>query len=128
MIEAVPRYVAVGITCAILHNAIMIAGDLLGLHYVASTMVSFVIVCLWGYWLHARFTFGRDLSATSLFRYALGLAANVPGSLVLMFLFCDLAGLPVAVAAPATTVVFFLWNFAMSHWAIVQSAAARRTT
>ncbi len=127
MIETVPRYLAVGITCAILHNATMIGGDLLGLHYVLSTMISYVITCLWGYWLHATFTFGHGLSATSLFRYALGLAANVPGSLVLMFLFCDVAGLPVAVAAPATTIIFFLWNFAMSHWAIVQSAGARRT-
>jgi putative flippase GtrA len=126
MIRAVPRYLAVGATCAILHNVIMIAGDFVGLHYVASTLVSFVIVVLCGYGLHSTFTFGRDLSLSSLWRYALGMAANLPGSLVLMFVLCSLAGIPVVVAAPATTVILFLWNFAVSHWAIVANPAARR--
>ncbi len=115
MIRAVPRYLAVGATCAILHNVIMIAGDFVGLHYVASTLVSFVIVVLCGYGLHSTFTFGRDLSLSSLWRYALGMAANLPGSLVLMFVLCSLAGIPVVVAAPATTVILFLWNFAVSR-------------
>ncbi len=126
MIRAAPRYLVVGATCAALHNAIMIAGDLFGLHYVASTLVSFVIVVLCGYGLHSTFTFGRALSVNALWRYALGMAANLPGSIVLMFLLCSLAGLPVAIAAPATTVILFVWNFAMSHWAIVANPATRR--
>ncbi len=126
MMRAAPRYLVVGAACAVLHNVIMITGDLLGLHYVASTLVSFVIVVLCGYGLHSTFTFGRELSVSSLWRYALGMAANLPGSIVLMFVFCDLAGIAVAVAAPATTVVLFVWNFVMSHWAIVASPATRR--
>jgi putative flippase GtrA len=63
---------------------------------------------------------------SSLWRYALAMAVNLPGSIALMFVFCDLAGLPVAAAAPATTVILFLWNFAMSHWAIVANPATRR--
>jgi len=126
MIRAAPRYLVVGATCAVLHNVIMIAGDVLGLHYVASTLVSFVIVVLCGYGLHSTFTFGRELSLSSLRRYALGMAANLPGSIVLMFVFCSLAGIPVTIAAPATTVILFLWNFAMSHWAIVANPATRR--
>jgi putative flippase GtrA len=126
VIRAVPRYLVVGATCAGLHNVIMITGDFLGLHYVASTLVSFVIVSLCGYRLHSTFTFDRALSMSSLWRYALAMAVNLPGSIALMFVFCDLAGLPVAAAAPATTVILFLWNFAMSHWAIVANPATRR--
>lgn len=121
-----PRYLLVGATCAALYNVILIAGDFLGLHYAVCTLISYLVVVLWGYGLHARFTFGRELSVSSLFRYALGMAGNLPGSLALMCVFCSLAGFPVAIGAPATTVILFLWNFAVAHWAIVANPAARR--
>jgi putative flippase GtrA len=126
MTHTAPRYLVVSIACALLYNAIMIVGDFVGLHYVASTLVSFVVVVFFGYGLHAAFTFGRGFSVRSLLRYALGMAVNLPGSLILMFLFCGLAGIPVAAAAPATTIILFLWNFAVSHWAIVANPARRR--
>ena len=47
------RFFMVGLTCALLHNAIMIAGDWLGLHYVASSFISFAIVVVVGYRLHS---------------------------------------------------------------------------
>ena len=121
-----PRYLLVAITCAVLYNVIMIVGDFVGMHYVASTLVSFVVVVFVGYGLHATFTFGREFSVSALWRYALGMAVNLPGSLILMFVFSGLAGIPVAVAAPATTIILFLWNFAVSHWAIVANPATRR--
>jgi len=126
MTEAAPRYLLVGITCAILHNVILIGGNFFGLHYVAGCLLSYVIVVLWGYGLHATFTFGRELSAVSLFRYALGMAANLPGSIALMFVFCDVAGVSVALAAPMTTAIIFVWNFATSHWAIAGRSAPPR--
>jgi putative flippase GtrA len=126
MTESAPRYLLVGITCAILHNVILITGDFVGLHYAASCVISFVVVVLWGYGLHSTFTFGRELSAGSLLRYALGMATNLPVSIALMFLLCDVAGLVVVVAAPVATAILFLWNFATSHWAIVGNPARRR--
>src|SRR5581483_1875386 len=103
MMKAAHRYLLVGCACAVLHNAIMIGCDFLGIHYVISSMISYVIVVLFGYALHSRFTFERHPSASSLFRYAAGMAANYPGSIALMFVFCDLAGQPVWLAAPLTT-------------------------
>jgi putative flippase GtrA len=126
MTDAAPRYLLVGITCAVLNNVIVIAGDFFGLHYSVSTLIAFVIVLLGGYGLHSAFTFGRELSARSLFRYALGMAANLPIWMALMFLFCDILGAAVAVAAVATTAIIFFWNFATSRWAIVGSAVSRR--
>ena len=123
MMGAAPRYLLVGVSCAVLYNVALIAGDLLGLHYVVTTAIAYVVVVLWGYGLHSLFTFGRELSARALFRYALGMAVNLPLSLVLMFLFCDVARVAVVVAAPATTVILFVWNFVTSRWAILVSPA-----
>ncbi len=119
MIDAAPRYLLVAITCAILYNAVLIVGDFLGLHYIVSSLISYATGVFLGYGLHSAFTFGRELSAKSLLRYALGLAVNLPISIALMFLFCDVAGIAVAVAAPMTTAIIFAWNFATSYWAIV---------
>ena len=116
--DAKACYLAVATSCALLHNAVMIGCDWLGVHYLPASGVSFVIVVLWSYALHARFTFGRPMSARSFLRYALGMATNFPGSIALMFIFCDLAGLSVAIAAPLSTVVLFAWNFTTSRWAI----------
>jgi len=126
MMGAMPRYLLVAIACAISYNAILITGDFFGLHYAVSTLISYAVGVFLGYGLHSVFTFGRELSTQSLFRYALGIAANLPGSIVLLFLFCDVAGVSVVVAAPATTVILFLWNFAMSHWAIVRNPVRQR--
>jgi putative flippase GtrA len=116
--SAAPRYLLVGTTCAVLHNVVMIGGDFLRLHYVACSLASYVIVVLWGYGLHATFTFGQHMSWRSLIRYAAGMATNLPGSIALMFVFCDIAGFPVVAAAPMTTAILLLWNFATSYWAI----------
>src|SRR5258708_35404781 len=53
----VGRFFSVGLLCALLHNAIMIGGDWLGLHYLASSFVSFAIVVLLRHWLHSSSTF-----------------------------------------------------------------------
>jgi putative flippase GtrA len=119
MLPSVSRYFLVGLTCALLHNAIMIGGDLAGLHYVASNCISFATVTSFGFLLHCAFTFEQRPSVKSFLRYAASMAANFPASIALMFLFCDVAGLTVPVAAPLATVVLFAWNFLASRWAIV---------
>jgi putative flippase GtrA len=126
MMDAAPRYLLVGITCAILHNIVMIGGDFFGMHYLVSTVISYVIVVLCGYGLHSTFTFGQDLSLRSLFRYAASMATNYPGSIASMFVLCDLAGFSVAFAAPVTTAILFLWNYAMSSWAIVGKSTLQK--
>ena len=78
MTGAEPRYLAVAGSCAVMHNLIMIVGNLLGVHYLSSSVVSFVLVALTGYVLHAHFTFRTSPSARSLLRYALAMAGNYP--------------------------------------------------
>ena len=61
----VGRFLTVGLACALLHNAVMIGGDWLGLHYAASSVVSFAIVVTFGYLLHSGWTFAGKLKGSS---------------------------------------------------------------
>jgi len=118
MTGAGPRYLAVAGSCAVIHNLTLIAGDVLGVHYLPASAISFVLVALWGYVLHAQFTFRTSLSARSLLRYAFAMVGNYPLSIALMFLLCDLLGAPVVLAAPLATGVLICWNFLASQQAM----------
>jgi putative flippase GtrA len=126
----VSRFFSVGLLCALLHNAIMIGADWLGLHYVASSFVSFAIVVLVGYWLHSSWTFpGARRGAMSFARYALTMALNLPLSLAGMFVLVDLAGVGVPLAVPAVTVMLAAFNFVGGRWALRAGRAhSRRQT
>jgi putative flippase GtrA len=113
------RFALVGAACALLHNALMVAGDLLGWHYAASSLVSFAAVAALGYWLHSAWTFPHaDRSAATFARYAASMSLNLPAFIFGMFLAVDLAGLPVVAAAPAVTVLLWAMNFAFTRWAL----------
>lgn len=113
------RYLAVGLSCALLHNAILIAGDMAGMHYFASSIVSLVAVTTFGYWLHSRWTFpGAERSPASYTRYFITISANFPLSLAGLFVLVDLLAVPVPIAAPAITVVLFAFNYAANRWAL----------
>lgn len=124
------RFFSVGLLCALLHNAIMIGGDWLGLHYVAASLVSFAIVVLVGYLLHSGWTFpGAQRGGLPFARYALTMALNLPLSLAGMFVLVDLAGLGVPLAAPAVTVMLAAFNFVGGRWALrAGRAQSRRQT
>lgn len=113
------RFVVVSVACALLHNAIVIAGDGLGLHYAAASLLSFAAVVLFGYWMHCAWTFpGAARGAMSLARYALSMSANLPLFVAGMFLAVDVAGLAVGLAAPLVTVLLWAFNFLATRWAL----------
>jgi putative flippase GtrA len=113
------RFFTVGLGCALLHNAVMIAGDQLGLHYVASSGVSFAIVVAFGYWLHSGWTFSSAERGSAPFsRYALMASANLPLSIGAMYLLVDLGGLSVPIATPLVTVLLAILNFLGIRWAL----------
>lgn len=121
MLTSPIRYVLIGGLCALLHNAIMIGGDAAGLHYAASLVISFMVVVVVGYLLHAGFTFRAPLSGAAFVRYAIPMATNYPLTLAGLFVLCDLAGLSVRLAAPALTIFMFALNYLFSRWAILGS-------
>jgi putative flippase GtrA len=124
------RFFSVGLACVLLHNAIMIGGDWAGLHYVVSSLISFTLVVLVGYWLHSAWTFpGAERGGMSLARYALTMALNLPLSIAGMYVFVDLAGIGVPIAAPAVTVLLAVFNFVGGRWALrVKRAQSSRQT
>jgi putative flippase GtrA len=97
------RYTIVGAICALAYNAVMILGDLAGGHYVPMTVLSFGIVTPLGYLLHARFPFREQLPLCGFLRFASGVAAGFPLSLLSMAILCTGLGLP----------------YASAHWAIL---------
>ena len=120
MFTGVPgRYLAVGLACALVYNAAVIAGDRAGVHYAVSTLFAFGIVVALGYRLHSGWTFpGTPRSGMSFARYTAMASANYPMSLAGMFLFVDYLGLSVPVATPIVTVLLTAVNFVGSRWAL----------
>ena len=113
------RFLGVGLACAVLHNVVMIAGDLAGWHYAVSSVVSLVVVTVFGYQLHSRWTFpGAERTRTSFARYALTVSANLPLSLAGLFVLVDLLGVSVPIAAPVVTVLLLAFNFTANRWAL----------
>jgi len=113
------RFLGVGFACALLHNAVMIAGDFAGWHYAASSVVSLVVVTVFGYQVHSRWTFpGAERSRSSFLRYAVTVSANFPLSLAGLYVFVDLLGVSTPIAAPVVTVLLLAFNFTANRWAL----------
>ena len=120
--DRIPRYVVVGALCAGLYNLIMIAGDALGVNFVASTCLAFVVNVLVGYTLHCRFTFSEAMSWRGLARYTAAMLLNLPLSIVGIWLLHGAVRLPMWLASPLLTAVLFAWNYIATHWAVVTRA------
>lgn len=119
------RYAIVAAFCLAMHNAIMIAGDWSGLTMLEAAIVSFCIMVVLGYVLLAAFVFVGARTWRGFLRYTGAMAANFPLSTGLLWLFFDLAGQPMAIAAPAATIVMVIVNFAASRWAVAGRGAPR---
>lgn len=116
--ERVSRYTVVGAICAAAHNTVMILGGWAGGHYVPLSFLSFGMVTPLGYLLHARFTFKARVSWRNFFRFTSGLAAGFPLYFMAMGILCSGLDLAVAFAAPVTTITLYVWNYALTHWAL----------
>ncbi len=120
------RFLAVGAACAATHNAIVIGGAWLGLHYLAGIGVSYLVVVVLGYGLHVRFTFAEQAQAPSFPKYAVAMLANYPLTAALMFVGVGLMHLPVPIASPLATLMLVAWNYGASRWAITNRPFLRR--
>ena len=118
------RYLAVALACAILNNLVLIGLDRFGVHYVVSSLISFVVVVSVGYSLHSWFTFRVRRGVLTFALYVIALAANFPLQLFLLYLTVDLARLPMVIASPLATLILFGWNFFATRWALVRRDVA----
>jgi putative flippase GtrA len=111
-------YVAVAGVCVVLHNAVLIIGDFLGIPLWLGVMISFGIVASVGYVLHGLFTFRQPLAVRRLAKYAVAMSANIPLAFVTTWFWNRVVGLPMALAAPLASVCMLAVNFVLGRWAI----------
>lgn len=113
-------YVAVAGFCLVLHNAVMIVADGMGLPLWLAVLLSFAIVAGAGYILHGLFTFRRPLALLAFARYAFAMSGNIPLAYVTTWFFHDQIGLAMPVAAPLASLCMLALNFVLGRWAIAQ--------
>ena len=117
------RFVVVGGLCAALNNVAVIFLVRHGFGGVTASVIAFGPVLLVGYALHSMFTFGTQPTRVTFGRYTLAMLSNFPVWAALLYVFCDVLRISVALVAPAATVLIFLWNYASSRWAFVPRGA-----
>lgn len=113
-----PRYLLVAAFCATLHNVMMIALDRVGVIYVASMLISMVVLLPIGFGLQAAFTFAAERTWSAFAKYTAVMASNLPMTFATIALFHDLMDLPMIIAAPLSTAALVLWNFVGAAWAL----------
>lgn len=123
--RAIPRYLVVGGGLALLSNVILIAFDYLGIHYVISCIIAFVITLVLAYGLHTHWTFDAERSLSGLLRYGGAMALNLPLSVALLFVLVSLGGLAMPIAAPAATILLTAFNYLVA--ATIMRPRSRRS-
>jgi putative flippase GtrA len=116
------RYVAVGATCAILNNILLIAAVAAGLGYLSGIFIICLPMLIIGFALHTSVTFETPPTIKAFLRYSTAILASYPIWITSLFLLCDIAHLPIVFAGPIATVILFAWNYVSTHWAILRSA------
>src|SRR4029078_3029803 len=97
-------YVAVAGVCVVLHNAVLIIGDFLGIPLWLGVMISFGIVASVVYVLHGLFTFRQPLAVRRLAKYAVAMSANIPLAFVTTWVWNRVVGVPMGGASPRACV------------------------
>lgn len=116
------RYISVAATCAVINNISVIALLLLGFGPVGASVIGFIPMFFIGYGLHVGVTFRVAPSWSGFARFSVGLAASLPLSIALLYVFVDLFGTPLALAPPLVTVLIFIYNYVATHIAILRGA------
>ncbi len=107
-------YAFVGGVCALLNLAVLwLLTSALGLHYLASTMISFFALTPVGFWLQKAVTFQTPLAAAPFEwpRYLVTMAASFAANLALMYLLVSILGLWYLAASVAVSLLLLAGNF-----------------
>ena len=120
------RFATVGAFCALIANIAVIVLVRLGFGSLVASALAFGPVLITGYALHSMFTFAIRPSRDSFFRYTLATLANFPLWAAALYLLGDVLHISIAVAAPVTTMLMFLWNCVAARWAFIRGTLERR--
>jgi putative flippase GtrA len=113
-----PKFVVIGGICALLNTVLVVALASHGFNYIKASCLAFGPVLCVGYTLHTIFTFETSASWRAFARYSLVMLTNYPMWIGSLYILCDLLDFSVAIAAPVTTGLLFLWNYISAKWAL----------
>lgn len=116
------RYGAVSLVCFIINNLLLIGLDFLGQPLWVSLLISAAIMIVLGFALQSTFTFAVPMRSSAFVRYAVMMLPNVPAAYVLLWMLNEQLSLAMYYAAPVTTALMVIWNFAGSAWALRKRA------
>ena len=107
------RFAAVGLTAAALNLvSFLVTVDLLGIPYMAATVIVFFIGNLWGWAANRIFTFRSEARRTpELARYLAVMAVSLSLNLLCMYALVDIMGVHYLVASVVVGVAFLAGNF-----------------
>lgn len=117
-------YAIVGGFCTVLNLGLLwLLTSVLGLHYLLSTMASFLALTPVGFWLQKLLTFrtARRHAMLEWPRYAITMASSFAANLALMYMLVSLLGVWYLAASVVVTIVLlfanflanYLWSFAL---------------
>lgn len=113
------RYFAVGGLCAVLNSVILIGGDALGIHYIASNIVAFAVASTLAFALHARQTFAVAMNWSRYRRFMAGLASAFVVSTALYALIYDALNVSMIIASPLITGLIMGYNYVAARFAMI---------
>ena len=117
-------YATVGAVCALLNLAVLwLLTSVLGLHYLISTMISFLTLTPVGFWLQKLVTFRTPVSAAPFEwpRYFVTMGTTFAANLALMYLLVSLLDLWYLAASVVVTLLLLAGNFLVnSLWSFAR--------
>jgi putative flippase GtrA len=113
-------YAGVGGAIALLNlGALWLLTSGLGMHYLLSTLISFLVLTPLAFWLQKLVTFRtpRERAPVEWPRYFLTMGTSLAANLALMYVLVSLLGVWYLAASVVVTVLFLIGNFLVNaHW------------
>ena len=110
-------HLLIGAFCALLNNLLIIGLVWRGFGYFSATWIASTPVLLAGYFLHCFLTYRTKACWSSFAMYCASILGSFPLWFAALYVIIDVAGLPIEVAAPVTTILLFFWNYISIGWA-----------
>lgn len=117
-IRCVRDYAMVSGLCLLLNNAILIITDRAGAPLVASVALSFGVCVSVGYAMHGLVSFRQPLRLAVFSRYIAAMSLNVPVAIASLWLWRNVVGWRIELAAPLATLSTMAVNFALCRCAV----------
>ncbi len=109
------------ILCAGINNVILIAGEFMGFGYFLLTFICYATSGSVGYLYHCKITFDQPMTVSGYINFIATLSLGLPVSLMLLAIMVDGLNLPMWFAAPAMTLIMFVYHYFIARLTILSA-------